>query len=195
MSSTVGSRPRLIIHIGAPKTGSSAIQAALAAAAPSLRKAGMLVPDCELGTHGDIEGHQVFFVERSVNQPTVLIDAIDRLRVSGLPERDLRAIVIRAENLLERGAALAGKLAVLKAYFDVQIVAFVRRQDDLFASAWQQWYCKVHSDLWAWTISELGRYGNWWQQLQPWLAAFGREHVAVRIYPPRDHGDSVRDFF
>jgi hypothetical protein len=186
-------KPKLILHIGAPKTGSSAIQDALTRSAPSLRQKGIIVPDTQLGTKGAVEGQQVFEFDEKVSNPQQVVDAIRRLA----DEPGLTAVVVSAENLLGLGHVYAEALSGLRDRFDISIHAYVRSQDDYIASAWQQWFCKVHSDLWAWLVSELGRIGNWWKMLEPWLHAFGRDAVNVRLYQ-RDallDGDAVADFF
>jgi hypothetical protein len=190
---TAETKPRLILHIGAPKTGSSAIQVALALSARALREHGIVVPDTHLGTTGSVEGHQVFEFDSNRSDPQGPVNAIRTLA----REPQVRAVVVSAENLIESGRVYAEPMASLSNTYDISIHAYVRNQDDFIASAWQQWFCKVHSDFWAWLISDLGNIGNWWKMLDPWLRVFGQERIKLGLYT-RDAPaakDAPRDFF
>jgi hypothetical protein len=80
------------------------------------------------------------------------------------------------------------------------VVIYIRRQDELMLSAWQQWYAKVSADVWddfwGWVITHVGWFGNWQTILEQWEQVFGRERIRVRLYEPDRliDGDSVADF-
>jgi hypothetical protein len=61
-------------------------------------------------------------------------------------------------------------------------ILYIRRQDELLLSSWQQWGSKESGDLWAWLISQTGRRGNWRLTLEPWEELLPRNRIAVRIY-------------
>lgn len=187
---------RLIIHIGAPKTGSSAIQHVLSSFHAELKRYGVLVPAIDIGYKGEIEGNQVVAFDNLRNSPDVaylrIADVIASAQSDGLD-----TVVLSAENLIEAGDVYASLFSKLRGIADVTIIAYIRRQDDYIASAWQQWYCKVHSDLWSWLISELGYIGNWLTLLDPWRGSFGEDAIIVRKFD-RDllkNGDVVTVFF
>ena len=59
---------RLILHIGANKTGSSAVQEFLRLNVAALRKLNYIVPDRELGTSDRVTGEHVFALSGDVRQ-------------------------------------------------------------------------------------------------------------------------------
>jgi hypothetical protein len=147
-----------------------------------------------MGVGGRMSGRQVAYFEQFAADPAAVVRDIDRLRGVPMPRERVNTVVVSAENLIGY-PTLPKHLATLSDRFDISVIAYVRRQDDFLASAWQQWFCKVHADLWAWTLRAVRRHGHWFAQLAPWLEAFGRDRVTVRLYPPPGHGDAVRDFF
>jgi hypothetical protein len=80
--------------------------------------------------------------------------------------------------------------------YPMQIVLYVRRQDELLLSSWQQWESKVSDDFWAWMLLATGREGNWRDVLEAWETIVPRENISVRIYERErmPGGDIVADF-
>jgi hypothetical protein len=165
--------PKLIIHIGANKTGSSAIQNCLRLNWPLLRDLEYLVPDRELGVSERVTGEHVFALQRFVNQSDTagLQRAMSNLlKVSGKAK-----IVFSAENLSNEGNfGLFGK--VLREV-PCKVILYIRRQDDLLMSSWQQWQSKIETDLHAWIISALPRLGHWLQCIEAWEDSVGQGRV------------------
>jgi len=60
---------KLIIHIGAGKCGSSAIQAYLGANAAALRAQGVLIPGLDLTTNARVYGQQINFFVNLLGAP------------------------------------------------------------------------------------------------------------------------------
>ena len=63
-------RPKLFLHIGTGKTGSSAIQQVLAANRTQLERRGVLIPDNELQLNGPTEGRSRAFFQALRRSPT-----------------------------------------------------------------------------------------------------------------------------
>src|SRR6185437_1818232 len=80
--------------------------------------------------------------------------------------------------------------------YPLQIVIYLRRQDELLLSSWQQWESKASGDFWAWAIAAVGREGNWCEVLETWETVVPRDRITVRIYEPgrMPEGDVVADF-
>ena len=188
---------RLIVHIGGAKCGSSAIQAYIAKNADVLARSGILVPGEQFDTHSRISGQQIWFFQNLLKEPGARDVVRSRLRnlselmnVSGYG-----TAVVSAENLINDGR-FAEMIKAASGEFDVQVVAYIRRQDDYFISAWQQWKLKVHDRIEDYIADKLLADANWDRMFVPWEAAFGRERMTVRLFR-RDKlvdSDVVADF-
>jgi hypothetical protein len=190
-------KQRLSIHIGAIKTGSSAVQWFLKDNSERLRASGIVVPDQQLALTGPITGdHIPFFDARRDGQDdeyrselTARVDALFR-------ETGARQVVISAENLSEGDTRPAPWFSDLAARYETEVIVYLRRQDEVLLSAWQQWDAKVQPDFWAWIISRAGILADWQIVLERWEAVVGRECIRARLYERErlPDGDVVRDF-
>jgi len=190
----------LILHIGAAKSGSSAIQRFLVANRAALRSRGVLVPSRELDLEeGLMTGEQVFFFEgllqKGVLEAQWTVNRKMEALLASVPADQRRHIVVSAENLCNH-AQFAAMWAGQRKRFRVRVVFYVRRQDDFFISAWQQWHLKHAADFGSWLLSEKGRMGDWAGQLLPWEELYGSENIVVRRFSRERliQGDVVRDF-
>lgn len=183
--------PRLILHIGASKTGSSAIQDFLRLNCKALRDLGFLVPDRELGLTGHVTGEHVMAFQEYFNHSNKTgIEAA----MQALAQAGAGAVVMSAENLSNANNfqffanALRG--------MPCKVIIYVRRQDEFLTSSWQQWYSKVETDLNAWLILALQRFGQWLRCIDGWESVAGAGNVTVRVFQKSDliNGDVVDDF-
>jgi hypothetical protein len=186
----------MILHIGASKTGTSAIQSFLALNADKLRRGGYIVPDIALGLDGEIEGHQVWAFEQAQCDPRAALERL-RLLINAAETRFSAdaTLVLSAENLANNnGCHLLFKSIANQ--IPIDLVLYIRRQDEYLISAWQQWYSKVHPDMSAWIFSEIGSLGNWRHCLQQWETVVPQENIRVRVFE-RERlvgGDAITDF-
>jgi len=192
---------RLTVHVGAMKTGSSAIQTFLNRNAEVLRRDGIVVPDENLELVRPVTGDQVFFFDqrRDKSSQDAGADILKRLSLL-FSDESVRQVVISAENLAEPEGVFARWFEVLGTSYETEVIIYLRRQDNLLISAWQQWFAKVSEDIWddfwSWLLTCVGVLGNWQTVLQHWERAVGRERMRVRLYEPRHliDGDVVDDF-
>jgi hypothetical protein len=186
---------KLIVHIGANKTGSSAIQRFLALNCGLLRASGIVVPDNEFSLSDRPQGFHVFGFEKLLRQAdgrVQLEQAIDRVADAAA---DASTIILSAENLAANGNAPA-LFKGLAERFDLQVILYVRRQDEYLLSTWQQWYSKIGTDFWAWAISAIGGLGNWQRYLENWESVVPPDRICVRVFERQklDGADVIRDF-
>lgn len=187
---------KLILHIGANKTGSSAIQKFLSANSLSLREEGIVVPDNEFQVVDKIQGYHVFGFQKLFQNPLEgreqLGDAIAAVDAA-LP--GAATILLSAENLTANPAAPSLFRDLVERY-DVRVIIYIRRQDEYVLSSWQQWNSKVRADFWAWLISVVGTLGDWRAYLENWETVIPRNNITVRVFekPRLAGGDVVADF-
>jgi hypothetical protein len=187
---------KLIVHIGANKTGSSAVQRYLSMNSLALRAEGIIVPDEDLRIADKIQGHHVFRFKQLMDSPSEgrkqleeAIEAVD------LAHPKATAILLSAENLTANPVA-PSLFEGLTRRFDIEVVIYIRRQDEYILSSWQQWYSKVWVDFWAWAISVVGVMGDWRAYLENWETVVPRDKITVRIFERSklEGGDVIADF-
>ena len=183
--------PRLILHIGANKTGSSAIQTFLRLNWKLLRSIGYFVPDRNLGASEDVTGdHGICLQEYFNRSDHAALDAPIKI----LLRNDAKTIVISAENLSNGQNFLLFEKLVRGV--DCRVVLYIRRQDDFITSSWHQWNSKIEPDFNAWLILALQRLGHWQRCIAGWESVVGAGNVIPRIFQRSDlvRGDVVDDF-
>src|SRR4051812_13585660 len=138
----------LLLHIGANKTGSSAIQEFLRFHFEALARHGVIVAPSDLMRGGPVTGQHVPFLEHlrfDMAFGRKIVTERIGLLMRDLPERG--TLVISAENLSNlNGTHELFADSIPK--HNVQIVLYIRRQDELLVSAWQQWGSKTTGDFW-----------------------------------------------
>ncbi|MCI0734900.1 MAG: hypothetical protein L0Y50_01255 [Beijerinckiaceae bacterium] len=189
--------PRLTIHAGANKTGTSAIQNFLKHNSGELRADGVIVPDQAMEIANPVDGHQVWYFDQRKGQPKAdcvkeLTQKIDTLLA--LP--NAKQVIVSAENLGNIDCDYSSWFAAVAKKHDVELVIYVRRQDEFLLSSWQQWHAKTCSDMWAWITGGLGIIGNWRLVIEQWERIVGREKIHVCIFEPGRlrNKDVVEDF-
>lgn len=189
---------RVIIHIGVPKTGTTAVQKFLCDNRNALLGAGWLYPGNICRGFGQ---HDLAFLlgggypEWATVQPRSLAELLALLRqeITSVPHRQL---LISSENfyLLCSPQALADCLRELGyAPGEVGIVVYLRRQDD----AVESWYNQaVKAQGYAGTLSEhAAAAGDLWDyatRLARWAEVFGADNMSVHCYSTG--GDVRHDF-
>ncbi len=181
----------IYLHIGATKTGTTALQRFLEQNFSKLKNEfGVLYPnfhDAKIFSPMR-DGHnywQGFYFENTDGSDDV--EVLNRC-IQYCKQNSLNSIVISHEALLvnwhQRMGVLSGKLDA-----NIKIICYVRRQDHHLESAWKQWGHKfVSSDHIVESLDQQKeqwggwRQTNWYRLIAPWSQNFGRENVTIRPY-------------
>jgi len=180
-------KPKLFVHIGGAKCGSSTIQYYLKTNIAELYSQGFIIPDVEMCLGGGCLGEQLQYFEgckKDLNKSKSelhqrLLDIVDKY-YSKNKNAISPKIIVSAENLSCWNDFSTLFEATLDE-FDVKIIIYIRRQDEYLLSFWQQWYLKVEEDFWSWTLNHLKIIGDWYYTIKPWVDLYGKERVIVRI--------------
>lgn len=189
-----------LIHIGAPKTGSTAIQRMLFNGREALLEQGVLYPDVSLRGFGH---HDLAFLldgaypawatrqERSLDD--LAGDLAREVETTGA-----RSIVLSSENfylypqperllaLLQRSGFGAGD--------QVRVLCYVRRQDEAHLS-WYNQTVKAQGNRGSLAATIRRDHGLWdyERRLSAWVRIFGAEAIVVRDYSAFvGEGDDIR---
>lgn len=188
-------RKSVLLHIGANKTGSSAIQAFLRLNAEALARHGLHVAPADLMPGSTISGqHLPFFEHLREDMPfgrKIVAERIPLL-LRQIPAGE--TLVISAENLSNLNGTHELFTDVARERL-LHVLLYIRRQDELLLSSWQQWGAKTTGDFWAWLTGATGFRGDWRATLERWEALVPRQRITVRIYDRGAlHGDIICDF-
>jgi hypothetical protein len=182
---------RILLHIGANKTGSSAVQDFLRRNYKTLLAHGLLVADKELASSDRVTGEHVFAFQDFFNRS-------DRgnleARLRALSRENARMVLLSAENLSNGANFQFFKQALTG--LDCKVLLYIRRQDELLTSSWQQWNSKREVDFDAWLVLALQRHGHWQRCIEGWEGVAGPGNVIIRVFQGTDlvRGDVVDDY-
>lgn len=130
-------RPRLLLHIGAHKTGTTAIQKALHEGRSALAARGLLYADTRRPPWPELPKHTSVFhaaalgdEDEQARERALLWDEFER---SGA-----HTLVLSEEGLSEALPRLPGFFAPWRERFDITVLCFVRRQDLFVESLYSQ---------------------------------------------------------
>ena len=186
----------LLVHIGCAKGGSSAIQMGLRLNHRELALKGVAVPGVDLTPRSEVTGsHGPFFEARIEERRAKPIPELGDLLEGAADAVKASTVVVSAENLSNPNG-FEEVFGNLKDRFHVRILLYVRRQDELLESSWQQWDIKHGGSLLAWAVRNVGVRGNWWRVIEPWANMFGEERIVARVYDRKllAGGDVFPDF-
>lgn len=176
---------RLILHIGGAKCGSTAIQYLLRNNHEKLAKEhGILIPGTRLQVGQDITGEQIFFFERMIADKKDGLSIVQkRLRQlhAYMQHHEMHTLIVSGENLINP-AGFETFFVEAQDLFDIEIILYIRRQDQYFVSAWQQWHLKSFDNLQAYVDQRLGHDANWHKFLTPWENTLDKAQITLRRF-------------
>ncbi|WP_372398645.1 hypothetical protein ABMY26_18505 [Azospirillum sp. HJ39] len=190
-----------IIHIGAPKTGSTAIQRFLHENRDRLETLGVLYPDVSLRGYGH---HDLAFLlgggypAWATPQDLPLSELGEALR-NAVRTAGVETVLLSSENfyLYPAPSALRGLLrsAGLSAEDRISVVCYLRRQDEAHVS-WYNQTVKAQGNHIDFTASMRRDHGLWdyAERLKPWQAEFGAQSIMLRDYGATSADDVLTDF-
>lgn len=180
-----------ILHVGAGKSGSSAIQTFLRENVTALQQRGFTVPAQDLAIRTTISGHSVFKLQEFFdNDGSGVFFHLDRAKRAAGDN----CLLISAENMSN-----ADNFRYFRKFgseYNVKVIFYIRRQDDFLASAWQQWASKIRGDLNEWLAEACKSQADWNYTISGWESVVGEGNVIPRIFERQSlpQGDVVRDF-
>jgi hypothetical protein len=172
---------KLFLHVGTHKTGTTALQHYLFSNQESLRSIGWYYPKTGI-PHGHIFGHRDLAWSTLRGNSEALEDLASELNT--LPS-ELKCVISSEE--FEFCEHLDSLKARLKQY-DVTVVLYLRRQDDLLLSAYSE-NLRGKSSF-AGSLTEFERRMSRQKRFdyvalcQRWSEAFGYDKLIARIYSP-----------
>lgn len=179
-------RKQLVLHIGRPKVGSTALQIFLRDNRDALLQNGVLYPQSALFNGGSHKLALVFQPElpdfRAVRNTTAkeIYDAM----FAEADEWNTQIIVASSENFFLIDPALPA--AQLRRRTDTRIVCYVRRQDEVLVSSLLQELKEgsvepgLSPEEYARAPERL-RWLDYGPVLDRWANAFGKENITVRV--------------
>lgn len=195
------SKPRLVIHIGSTKTGSTFIQHFLEQNRAALLRAGVYVPEVGLFWQKERPHKQAghaHFVPQAVKGETALKEHVEAVLV--LAEGRIHTVILSSEAYFLNPKAI--ELARQFAEYEVEMVTYLRRQDDWANSQYAEFVAggavgRVSQPIDEWlktdeTRSRLDYLGR----IKLWETVIDKSRIHIGIYDRKQlkDGDIVSDF-
>ncbi len=174
----------LFLHIGLHKTGSTSVQRYFSDNQRVLLRHGILYP--EVGVlHGG--HHEIAWScgTRRHERNDDLLDSFIAKIVKKASSSSCRSVVISSEEF-ESGRSIA-RLANLSRHFEVRVVAYIRKQDELLESQYNQ-HLRQYDIRFAGSIYQFALKHNFFHQfnfrnkVERWAKIFGEDSIIVRPY-------------
>lgn len=184
---------KLYVHIGQPKTGSSAIQAFLNYNREKLAKEyGILYPNFHQPNFGEgfYHNHGEMFVKlHSVDEYQKFTECFIECQ-QYCHEHDINSVIISWEGF--KNELWPGFISLIEKTWNTEviIILYLRRQDLLYESSWKQWGHKYPEFK---TIQDYiaAEDKNHLQHLKNWFKYFTPKQFIVRTFEKSCIGDDV----
>ncbi|MDO6691919.1 hypothetical protein Q4574_01425 [Aliiglaciecola sp. 3_MG-2023] len=179
---------KVFIHIGPPKTGTSAIQKWLSNNTIFLKEKGIFYPQHETDNNGVSSGNVLNIFERTVDKKLVLSpQKVDRV-VTDCESSGCKILLLSSEFFFFQITEL------LSVFPEAKFIAYIRFPLDVIESSYNQ-SVKRHSEVKALGIAEEPQAYHL-RQLELMLGKFTQESFLIRFYSKNIFykGDIVCDF-
>lgn len=204
---------RILLHIGTEKTGSTAIQSALAAARPLLPAHGFALPESPgLPAHQMLAVHAAdperlgglwhLVPEGRLEEARARFAEAFAAEMAALPA-SVHSVILTSEHLHSRvtsEAAIARLAALLAPHAArIEVLCWLRRQDRLAVSAYSTALRNGAAGraMFPTHPAQLERYFDYDALTRRWAAVFGEDAIRLRIHGPGEpaEADAARDAF
>ncbi len=189
----------IVVHLGGPKTGSTAIQRFLSVASRDLAERGILYPDVGLRGFGHHDlafllggGYPEWATPQSRGLSALVADLHTAL------QRPEPSVVLSSENFFLQPAPEELREAIESAESGrrARLLVYLRRQDHLVVS-WYNQAVKAQgfSGSFAECLEATAPQWDFEAQLERWASVFGPDALSVRLYEPNHlaRGEVVAD--
>ena len=201
------SKPRLFLHIGTHKTGTTSIQRFCAANREALADAGLLYPSFGLGgypghyahhrlahaTAGKDDIMDVSHVKHFLGVVRDKMDPAQSVLISAEPYYRHRVRNDEGVNSISDYVTLVGETYE---DFDVTVVVMLRRQDLMLEALYAEHVmATAYTDTIATFRKTHGHLLDYRGRLHDWADVFGRENIWVRAFEPSLTGQRIEREF
>ncbi|MBK6584051.1 MAG: hypothetical protein IPG20_14330 [Gammaproteobacteria bacterium] len=194
--------PKLYLHIGINKTGTSAIQRYLSSHRAELVRESVLYP--VTGRAGEAHYGLSRALGFAHGKPPVNAQELERLRSALLEEMrasDAQSVILSSEDFVLRGDI--ARVREFLSAFDCRIVVYLRRHDHWWLSSYNQAVKMVANPPWEPGINAYLQFcrkrksarASHRELLERWAEVFGVPAICVRPYEAaQNEGGVVADF-
>lgn len=168
------------LHIGFPKTGTSAIQNFFRKNSGELRRNKVLYPDSGLTDYAGQAG-LAFAAKKKAKRP------FDILKKE-VTDSQCEKCVISSEYFFMLEPKKVAFLADQMKCFDMKIVVYLRRQDERIESGYLQVLrdsnFRFNGDIEAYIkfLNNHPRRTDYYEFLKPWVKSFGKSNIFIKLY-------------
>jgi hypothetical protein len=189
-------KPRLVLHIGMHKTGSTSLQWFFVLNRPWLRLCGIDYPKARdakgrgMAKHNDLF-HAISHEKDFQRAHPVFGPSAERVEALARRLQPGRVLLLSAEGFSGESPAFAKAFAPLAERAEVRIVCFLRRQDEWVQSFYKQMVLsrevRESRSFEEFLATKSTRdHLDYLQLLNWWSEAFGEPSIGVTIYPPNN---------
>lgn len=179
----MNNKKTVYIHIGSPKTGTTAIQETLAANIDNLKKKNYLYPKTGLN------GINHFCIPLLIQKQDSKIKTILEKLLKEFKDSNLDNLIISTEAFFYKTQTIESIKIVQEAFvdFDIKIIVYLRRQDSFLQSGYSQ---QVKADInRVLTVQEFvenvhnnTNIYDHYSKISKWAEVFGKENIIVQPY-------------
>lgn len=185
-------QPKYIFHIGAGKTGTSAIQHCLSANKVTLQKNGYLYY-VEKGMN-----HAYYFRDKKIANPQKRVEIF---RDYFTATKRIAAEVGCHTVLISWEAMIAWDLDIIEDFFaelgraEARVIAYIRRQDTWMEASWKQWLHKDSEYISFDDFVNKFKCPDWSYFLNNWANFTGKKNILLTPYEKSSFTDGLLNHF